>query len=156
MKKSNLHTLALLATHPTSIGLATVLFFAACATALILFGVVNTMTLPPTHHHHTIVAELKRLSARMDQSEHQHRAGIDGVGLRLAELHAAVGAMAEAMIGGGGGEGKRGGDGQAETDMKLKTGGEERNDEFVFEDGQPVPPITGEEEEAVLVELAQH
>lgn len=87
---------ALLAAHPTSIAVATVLFMALCSAALIVVGVVYALP-PPTHHHHAVVAELRRLSTRLDHADHYQRMGIDGVGLRLAEVHAELDRMVGAL-----------------------------------------------------------
>ena len=133
-----------LATHPTCIALAVVITIASCAALLLVAGVATS----PPPHHVVLFAELQRLSAQLEQSQHQHRQGIDGVGQRLEDLHAALGVLVEAMgsSGGEGGVEMR----KAETDMRLKPSLRETV-KLEMDENDP-DGSAAEDEDAVVVE----
>ena len=138
------------------IAIATILGITASSALLILAGFTQQpVTSVPDHH--TIIAELQQLSMRLDQSEHRHRAGIDGVGQRLSELNAALGAVAEALAkeGGGSASGKTGGDEKTgvvedeKNELQLKKGAGEAHERF---EDVHYPGVSDSDEEPVLIE----
>ena len=145
MRKSIYYPFFPTTAHPACIALALVLGITACAALLLIAGAATTA--PP--HHAVLFAELQRLSAQLERTQHQHREGIDGVGQRLEDLHAAVGVLVEVM--GRSEDAGTGREAEAETDIRLKPTVQES---MGTTENEVDEPVTGEEdeEEAVIVE----
>lgn len=142
-----------------SVALVVVAGAMACALLLLTAGVPS---LPPAEdtasHHRALIAELQRMAGHLERANSRRLddARFDGLEMRLAEVHAMLGVLAEAMAGsaaeavaGGGSDGAVAGDGES---LRLKSGTfeqEEDESEIIVvtmdeEDEKPAIDVTAE------------
>ena len=140
-----------------SVALVVVAGVMACALLLLTAGVPS---LPPAEdtasHHRALIAELQRMAGHLERAnsrldEAAAGARFDSLDLRLAEVHAMLGVLAEAMAGsaaeavaGGGSDGAVAGDGES-----LRIDQEEDESEIIVvtmdeEDEKPANDVTAE------------
>jgi hypothetical protein len=123
-----------------SVALVVVAGAMSCALLLLTAGVPS---LPPAEdtasHHRALIAELQRMSGHLERANSRRLddARFDGLEMRLAEVHAMLGVLAEAMAGGGDG-----------TSLQLKSG-----DAGGGEDGEIVIVSVSEDSEADDAEI---
>lgn len=134
-----------------SVALVVVSGAMACALLLLTAGVPS---LPPAEdtasHHRALIAELQRMAGHLERAnsrldEAAAGARFDSLDLRLAEVHAMLGVLAEAMAGSAAEAVAGGGDG---TSLQLKS-----EDAGGGEDGEIVIVSVSEDSEADDAEI---
>jgi hypothetical protein len=131
-----------------SVALVVVAGIMACSLLLLTAGIPSA---PPAEdtasHHRALIAELQRMAGHLERANSRRLddARFDGLEMRLAEVHAMLGVLAEAMAGSAAEAVAGGGDG---TSLQLNSG-----DAGGGEDGAIVIVSVSEDSEADDAEI---